>query len=149
LMGQQLKPKRGDEFGESGPPTMIRVHRDNIARRFTEPANAWASVTPVILPGHNDRNPGKTRRLIEKALAQSGVGQPCEFEWSPFSHFRKSFSAHKDDKDKRIGYIRPDHLPTQTAVHLTLKLNDGTKMAGPVAIGAGRHCGLGIFAGAD
>jgi CRISPR-associated protein Csb2 len=142
-----LEPLRGDEFGVTDPPLLVPVRRDNVARSYTQPANAWASVTPVILPGHDDRKPAKTRRLIEKALAQSGIEQPCEFEWSAFSRFPKSLSAHKYDRDgKPTGYIRPDHLQTQTVVHLTLRFNEGVNVPGPLAIGAGRHCGLGILA---
>jgi len=147
LAGRMLQPLQGDEFGERDAPLLVPVRHDNVARIYTQPANAWASVTPVILPGHDDHKPEKTRRLIKKALAQSGVEQRCQFEWSAFSRFPKSLSAHKCDRHKRlIGYIRPDHLQTQTAVHLTLRFNDDVNVPGPLAIGAGRHCGLGVFA---
>jgi len=104
----------------------------------------------VILPGHTDHKPDKTCKLIEAALRQSGIEQPCEFEWSPFSQFPKSLSAHKYDRDKRpAGYIRPDHLLNNTAVHLKLSFNDGLNVPGPLSIGSGRHCGLGVMAGCD
>ena len=145
LAGQQLRPTPETKLDH--PPTLVRVRKDNVARLYTESANAWASVTPVILPGHDDHKPAKTRRLIEKALAQSGIDQPCEFDWSAFSQFPKSLSAHKYDRDKRpTGYIRPDYLLSQTAVHLKLRFHDGLKLPGPLAIGAGRHCGLGVLA---
>jgi CRISPR-associated protein Csb2 len=147
LAGRMLEPLRSDEFAHRDRPLLVPVRYDNIARFYTQPANAWASVTPVILPGHDDHKPEKTRKLIEKALAHSGIEQPCEFEWSAFSRFPKSPSAHKYDKQKRpTGYIRPDHLRTQTAVHLRLRFHDGLKVPGPLAIGAGRHCGLGVLA---
>jgi len=112
---------------------------------YTQPANAWATVTPVILPGHDDHKPAKTRKLIEKALRQSGIEQPCTFEWSPYSQFPKSLSAHKYDRQGRpIGYFRPDHLPTQTAVHLVLRFEQ--EVPGLIAVGAGRHCGFGLLA---
>jgi CRISPR-associated protein Csb2 len=145
LAGRQLKPTRETKLDH--PPTLVRVRRDNVARLYTESANAWASVTPVILPGHDDHKPAKTRKLIEKTLAQSGIEQPCEFEWNAFSRFPKSLSAHKYDRNKRpTGYIRPDHLLSQTAVHLRLRFKEGLNIPGPLAIGAGRHCGLGVFA---
>jgi CRISPR-associated protein Csb2 len=138
LAGQMLEPLRGDEFAGREPPLLVPV-RNKIAR-FTTPANTWASVTPVILPGHDDRKPEKGSKLIKKALAQSGIEQPCEFESSPFSRFPKALSAHKHDRDKRpSAYIRPDYLLTQTAVHLTLRFKDGLKIPGPLAIGAGKH----------
>lgn len=147
LGGQRLEPLRGDEFGNSDPPLLVPVRHDNIARIYTETANSWASVTPVILPGHDDHKPEKTRRLIERALAQSSIEQPCEFEWSAFSRFPKSLSAHKYDANKKAaGYLRPDYLNSQTAVHLTLRFSDDRRVAGPLVIGAGRHIGLGLMA---
>lgn len=148
LDGQQLQPTARTKLAH--PPTLVRVRGDKVAPFYTQSANAWASVTPVILPGHDDHKPDKTRKLIQKALAQSGIEQRCEFEWGAFSLFPKSLSAHKYDRDKRpTGYIRPDHLLSQTAVHLKLRFADGLEVPGPMAIGAGRHCGLGVFAQMD
>ncbi|PHS02270.1 MAG: type I-U CRISPR-associated protein Cas5/Cas6 [Blastopirellula sp.] len=160
LAGQQLKPKRGDEFGfyedkeknkqPNPPPTLIRAYRDNVAACNTCKASTWASLTPVILPGHNDHKPAKTIKLIEKALRQSGIDQPCTFEWRAISWWPKSLTAHKYDKNKKLtGYIRPKHLLSQTAVHLKLQFNDGLEVPGPLVIGAGRHCGLGLMAAID
>jgi CRISPR-associated protein Csb2 len=147
LAGQVLKPLRGNEFGGGDPPLLAPMKGDNVSRRYTEPAHTWYSFTPVILPGHNDHKPEKTHKLIEKALQQSGVDLPCEFEWSAFSRFPKSLSAHKYDRNGRpAGYVRPDHLLSQTAVHLMLRFKDGLKIPGPLVVGAGRHCGLGLFA---
>ena len=133
---------------------------DNIEHFYADPSNRWASFTPVILPGHDDHKPEKTRRLILSALRQSGIDQPCEFEWSAFSHFLKSLSAHKYNQHKQLtGYFRPDHLRNLTAVHLRIRFGERADhndpdsqfkprdFRGPLAIGAGRHCGLGIFAG--
>jgi CRISPR-associated protein Csb2 len=166
LGGQQLKAlnERTPEFGvgENGQPNpgplLVPLPRtgDGVTNRYTRPASVWASFTPVILPGHDDHKPEKTRKLILKSLTQAGIEQPCEVEWSAFSRFRKSYPAHKYGKDRQLqGYIRPDHLLSQTAVHLTLKFHDGTdkkipvKIPGPITLGAGRHCGLGLFAAVE
>lgn len=149
LAGQQLKPEQGDEFGEDGPPTLIRIYQDKVADRYTAESNCWASVTPVILPGHDDHKQVKTRKLIEAALAQSGVDQPCTFQWSAHSRFPKALSAHKYDRNKRPIYFKPDYLRDLTAIHLTLTFNDELKVPGPLAIGAGRHCGFGLMAACD
>jgi len=146
LSGQYLIPTGETKLAR--PPLLNRISADSVTRRYLRPANCWASVTPVILPGHDDRNPEKTRRLIEKALHQAGIAQPCDYEWSPYSSFPKSLPAHKYDRRKtRIGYIRPDHLLHQTAVHLKLHFENGVKVSGPLAIGSGRFCGLGTMAG--
>lgn len=148
LDGQQLETTPETKLDHS--LALVRVRRDKVASCYTEPANTWASVTPVILPGHDDHKPDKTRKLIEKALAQSGIDQPCEFEWNALSYFPKSLSSHKYDRNKRpTGYIRPSHLLSQTAVHLRLRFFDDLEVPGPMAIGAGRHCGLGLMARID
>lgn len=156
LAGQTLKPLRGDEFAGREPPLLVPVRYDNIGRSYTREASIWHSFTPVILPGHDDHKPTKTRSLIEKALRQSGVEQPCDFEWSAFPHFRKSLPAQKYDRDKQQeGYFRPAYLDGKTGVHLTLRFHDGSneknpiKVPGPIAIGAGRHCGLGVFVASE
>lgn len=148
LDGLRLQPEREQDL--RGPVFLHRSRNDKVALRYTQASNCWASVTPVILPGHDDRKPAKTCKLIEKALAQSGIEQPCTYQWSAYSHFPQSLSAHKYDKDKRpIGYIRPDHLLHQTAVHLTLTFAEGVGVSGPITIGAGRHCGFGVMAASD
>lgn len=150
LAGQQLKPERDDEFGKQDPPTLVQIKQpasDTVVLRYTKPSNTWASVTPVILPGHNDHKAAKTIKLIEKALRQSDIEQPCTFEWRAVSWWPKSLSAHKYDRNKKpTGYFRPSHLLSQTAVHLKLQFNEDLHVPGPLVIGAGRHCGLGLMA---
>jgi CRISPR-associated protein Csb2 len=147
LSGRQLQPLPNTDFGPKGPPSLVRARHGKMASHYTDPANVWHSVTPVILPGHDDHKPAKRRGLIERALAQSGIDQPCEFEPSALSRFPKAFSAHKYDRQgKPQGYIRPDHLLSQTAVHLTVRFKNELRVIGPITIGAGRHFGLGLFA---
>lgn len=152
LDGQPLAPLPGTKLPSGTRLERIaNERRDGVREAYTRESRSWASFTPVILPGHDDHKPAKTKKLILKALAQSGIEQPCEFEWSAFSRFPKSFSAHKYVRDESardgkrlVGYIRPDHLLHQTAVHLQLRFD--RPIPGPITIGAGRHCGFGLFA---
>lgn len=152
LDGMRLKPLPDTKLPSGTHLELIgEKNKDRVRDAYLHPSRTWASTTPVILPGHDDHKPEKTRKLIEKALAQSGIDQPCEFEWSAFSHFRKMLGAHKyvrDDQAKdgkrRINYIRPDHLLDQTAVHLRLTFTH--PIPGPLTLGAGRHCGFGLMA---
>lgn len=146
LAGQQLRQTPETRLDQS--PILERVQNDKVARCYTERSNGWASVTPVILPGHDDHKAAKTHKLIEAALRQSGIKQACDFEWSALSCFPKSLSAHKCGRDKRpAGYIRPKHLLSQTAVHLKIRFHGGVEVPGPLVIGAGRHYGLGLMVG--
>ncbi len=152
LDGIPLKPLPNTKL-----PAGTRLERiddkksDGVRDAYLTPSAKWASVTPVILPGHDDHKPEKTRRLIEKALQQSGIDQSCKFDWNSFSQFRKMLPAHKYRKDLAdpskkilINYVRPDHLLDQSAVHLTLRFE--YPIPGPLILGAGRHCGFGLMA---
>lgn len=146
LNGETLIPESDGEFKLSEIPRLIHISGDSVTRHYTRPSKVWHSVTPVILPGHDDHKPGKTRKLIDRALNDSGIVNPCKYEWNAMSRFRKSYSAHKYDRHKRpTGYLRPDHLQSQTAVHLTLRFLD-TEVSGPIVVGAGRHYGFGLMA---
>lgn len=154
LDGLRLEPERESDL--LGPVFLHRTRNDNVASLYTQSNrdyqgyNHWASVTPVILPGYDDRKPEKTRKLIGKALIHSGVTQACEFEWSAFSYFPKMLPAYKhNDQKRQRGYIWPSHLLNQVAVHLKLRFNDNARIPGPIAIGSGRHCGFGLMAGIE
>jgi CRISPR-associated protein Csb2 len=108
----------------------------------------WATVTPIILPGHDDHKPGKARKLLLAALRQSGIEQPCEITWGTVPNFPHCLSAYPRDRQGRpIGYFRPDHLQGFTMVHARLAFAD--PVSGPIIVGAGRHCGFGICAKGD
>jgi CRISPR-associated protein Csb2 len=140
LDGEQLIPE-----GSGEKPILERLKSDGVTHAYVNTSTHWASVTPVILPGHDDHKPAKTEKLIQKALLQSGIDQPCKFTWSAIPNFKNCLSAHKYDQRKRhVGYYRPKHLEQLTANHVRLTFE--RSVIGPICIGAGRHCGLGVFA---
>jgi CRISPR-associated protein Csb2 len=140
LDGVQLEVEDG-----SVGPILDRPRIDDVSRMYLEPSISWASVSPVTLPGHDDHKPEKTRRLIQRALHQSGIENTCEFTWSALPNFPHCLPAHKYGGDGNpTGYFRPKYLEGLTAVHVRLQFQSA--VAGPLSIGAGRHCGLGILA---
>ncbi|HWG07275.1 MAG TPA: type I-U CRISPR-associated protein Csb2 [Beijerinckiaceae bacterium] len=156
--GQPLQPEGDfDQCRSDSRPT--GAYRAEL-RLFTPPegkfidklylatSQSWHTVTPVILPGYDDHRPAKTIKLIQRALSQSGIGQRCEFEWGALPNFPSCLPAYKYDRNKRpTGYFRPDHLKDYTVVHLRIRFE--TPFSGPLVIGAGRHCGFGLFATAE
>jgi len=143
LDGKQLHP----EGGGAGP-FLDRIHSDSVTRQYLGMSKTWASVTPIILPGHDDHKPAKTVKLIERALAQSEIAQRCQFTWSAIPFFNNCLTASKYDRNgRRTGYYRPDHLNGLTAAHIRITFEH--PVAGPIIIGAGRHCGLGVLAAID
>jgi CRISPR-associated protein Csb2 len=141
LEGEQLKLEGGGEG-----PVLYRLQSDSVTRQYLDPSRVWASVTPIILPGHDDHKPEKAVKLIERAFRQSGIDQPCQYTWGATPNFAHCLTAHKYDQHGRpTGYYRPDHLAALTAVHIRVTFEH--PVAGPLSIGAGRHCGLGVLAG--
>ena len=143
LEGVQLEPEGGGDG-----PILWRLRADGVTRQYVGLSSVWASVTPIILPGHDDHKPVKTIKLIEQAFRQSGIDQRCEFTWSAMPNFNDCLTAHKYDSNKRrTGYYRPKYLESLTSVHV--RVNFGQPVAGPLSVGAGRHCGLGVLAAVE
>lgn len=152
LRNQALVDERGNERGVLRD--LWRSSSRNIVDLYVGEATTWASVTPVILPGFDDfrgvsraeQQAGratKTEQLFLKAVVQAGL--PAEIVES-FTLRKAPFwpgSAHPRC------YRRPDYLDTIKnrrfpAWHVCVRFRE--PVPGPIAIGAGRHCGLGLFA---
>jgi CRISPR-associated protein Csb2 len=163
LDGEQLKPEEqirsiGLENSSPIPGTIFLnrftpPHGKFVATCYLGTSNVWHTVTPVILDGHNKKSKSdkpaavarQTEKLIRKALVRAGIETPCEFTWQSIPFLKNCLSAHKYDRDGRhTGYHRPSHLKSLTAVHVRLTFTH--PVPGPIVIGAGRHCGFGLFA---
>lgn len=163
LNGELLTPEveDGDCETNSKPSvsTSIELRRFRppvgkfIDTRYLGLSKNWNTVTPVILDGHNKKSKSdkpaaiarQTQKLIEKALARAGIETPCEFTWQSQPFLKNCLSAHKYDRNGRhTGYHRPARLQHMTALHVRLAFTQ--PVPGPITIGAGRHCGFGLFA---
>lgn len=131
--------------------------RDTVLARYVaqdNPARDWVSVTPIILPGYDGKklsmevngkrvrttkiDPAKRDKLLVKCLQDAGYDlDAVEFiEARPTSWLAASVTSGL--------YMRPAYLKGLPALHVHLRFRTAT--AGPIALGAGRHCGLGVFA---
>ena len=135
---------------------------DWVLRQYTGESTTWSTVTPVVLPGYDD--PGHLRRrlrenrdadtqhrlldqlhqrtegLLQKALGHAGLSAElvsgAELEWREVG-----FRAGTDLASR---YVRPERLGRFAAVHVRVRFANA--IPGPLAIGAGRYRGLGLFA---
>lgn len=121
--------------GETYGLLNLASKQDWVSDQYTGTATCWSSVTPVILDGFDDCNPAKTKRLIYKALVNAGIETEAEFEWQPF--------GYRNGVEPANAFLRPAKL-NGTMVHLRLKF--AKRMAGPIALGAGRFRGFGLMA---
>lgn len=133
----RLEPVEPDEA------EFTKVFRLFAPRAASEARESWTSVTPVILPGYDDGKPAKRERLLLDSLRQAGIDPDAvvslesrRSSWQPsgggaLPHPLRAFKV-------------PKYLAGLPAVHVRLTMSN--PVAGPIAIGAGRHCGLGVFA---
>ncbi len=116
---------------------MAAAPSDGVIRRYLTSSTRWGSVTPLVLPGHDDRRHGKAYPLVLKALAQAGYTTPAvevHIQREPI------FAG----AELAIRYRVPEYLQQLPRLHAIVTFAE--PVYGPVIIGAGRHIGLGVFA---
>lgn len=139
--------------------------RDGVLNRYVSEGRTWVTVTPVVLPGHDD--PGGLREklrktmppeerklllerlarrreaLVRKALRHAGFGDDLAF--SAEIEIRETGFMAGVERASR--YAVPAHLTQAPRFHV--KLTWPVKVAGPICIGGGRFSGLGLFVTLD
>jgi CRISPR-associated protein Csb2 len=139
LRNQVLRDQDGNERG-----VLLDMWRDNskeMVKRYVAESKRWSSVTPVILPGFDDGKQAKAEKLLLQAIEQAGLRCDMVTElvlrkapfWPGSQHPRQ--------------YQRPSYLKYLPAWHVRLTFRE--PVPGPLALGAGRHGGLGVFARID
>lgn len=127
---------------ESVPKGVLNVFPKSnwVLRQYTEPSTVWSTVTPVIWPGHDDRDSQKAEAILRKAFVQSGlslelVEQIHELDWRPV--------GYRAGVDLASRYVRPDKLNGRLS-HVRVRFPH--PIPGPLVVGAGRYRGFGLFA---
>lgn len=114
---------------------------ENLINRYTAGSRWWSSVTPVFLPGFDDDKQPKAEKLFLTAARQAGLPLDSLTELT----LRKApfwpGSQHPSQ------YFLPKYLNGKPGWHVRLVFRE--PVAGPLAVGAGRHVGLGLFARND
>lgn len=116
----------------------VLEERDNVLALYTRRSRAWSSVTPVVLPGFDDGKQQKAEKLLLVALRQAGLGllavEDILLRKAPFW----------PGALYPLNYFRPNYLRHLPVWHVYLRFREA--VGGPIAIGAGRHCGFGLLA---
>jgi CRISPR-associated protein Csb2 len=143
---------------------------DAVLSRYVPPrgASAWASVTPVVLPGFDD--PRHLRRrlakgvgvkeqhriieqldcridgLIRRAIAQAGVAEDFARNAAIAWQAAGLFPGVEHVRHYRV----PSHVARFPRLHVRIDWRDGkggpATLPGPLCVGGGRFFGLGLFA---
>lgn len=139
LRNATLRDEHGEERGVL--LDLWRPQSRRIVGRYVRESKEWLSVTPVVIPGLDDGKQAKAERLFLKAAAQAEI--PIEAIES--MTLRKApfwpGAAHPRH------YFVPEYLRGFARWHVMVRFRE--PVPGPLAIGAGRHVGLGVFAVSD
>jgi CRISPR-associated protein Csb2 len=141
---------------------------DRQIQRYVRPSTTWATVTPVVLPGYDDRRHYRRRlnnqsdaesqkrwlgkldaridSLIRKAIGQAGfsdlLAQHAIIDWRAVGYWPGTDLASR--------YGVPNHLAKYPRYHVRIRWCDAKRqpisIPGPICIGGGRFYGLGLFA---
>jgi CRISPR-associated protein Csb2 len=108
-------------------------------RPYIEHAAVWSTVTPVVLPGHDEGDSVEAERLLRRAFIHAGLAPElvagAELEWR--------FVGFRPGVELATRYRRPKQIPFPR-FHVRVRWPEPIR--GPLAVGAGRYRGLGIFA---
>ncbi len=138
LRSLPLLDEEGNERGVLLDPW--RAGSRPMLARYVGAAESWCTVTPVVLPGFDGGKRAKAEKLLLQALDQAGVPPAAVSDLA----LRKA--PFWPGSQHPCHYRKPAYLAHLPAWHVWLGLRES--LPGPLAIGAGRHCGLGVFAAA-
>jgi CRISPR-associated protein Csb2 len=161
-----------EHTGDSAAILARLPESDSRVSRYTRASSTWATVTPVILPGHDD--PRKYRRelspgdgkdpmtaerqkrllakldsrtdfLLRKAIRQAGFSE----ELARHAEIEWSGTGFLPGTDLASRYAIPATLRRFRRLHLRIKwrTSEGVpiSLTGPLCLGSGRFVGLGLF----
>jgi CRISPR-associated protein Csb2 len=139
LGGEELK----DDDGRVAALLTVLPGSDWVLQQYLRESATWSTVTPVILPGHDDRSPVKTHKLLRTAFTQAGYApeliNDAQLEWR-----RAGFRPGVDLPSR---YLPPKNLENKPRYHVLVRFPHAVR--GPLAIGSGRFRGFGLFATMD
>jgi CRISPR-associated protein Csb2 len=119
---------------------MSLPRNDHVLKQYVTTSQNWTTVTPVALPGSDDGLASKTSKLLAKMFIHAGYSSDSVEE---LEYHRVPYSRGAEDA-KRYRPRPPHHLANSTMYHMRIRWK--FPMPGPIALGAGRHCGLGVLA---
>jgi CRISPR-associated protein Csb2 len=139
LRNQALRDHNGNERG-----ILLDIWRSTssaMVDHYVGKGRNWSTVTPVVLPGFDDGKHAKAEKLLLQTIEQAGFPLDAVADLT----LRKApfWAASQHPRH----YHRPNYLKHLPAWHVRLGFRE--PVPGPIALGAGRHCGLGVFARID
>jgi CRISPR-associated protein Csb2 len=138
---------RGLTLGRDGAWAVERLVDEPTLRSlgvgpYVRPATTWATVTPMVFDRFPKAGPGRdARSLAAEACRRIGLPEPEDVEVSPVS-------LHRGVPTSPEFRLRPKPgVPPRPYHHVAIRFADAVR--GPIALGAGRFLGMGLFRACD
>ena len=125
------------------PARLMVVKGDSVLDCYRKRSKVFETVTPVVLTGHDDRNYRKAEKMVLKAIEHAGFS--CEDVESVYLQKAPFFAGAFHPRE----YLLPSHLRNHPHSMMHVRITWERLVRGPLAIGAGRYIGLGLFAAAN
>jgi CRISPR-associated protein Csb2 len=153
LPGQLLLNEQGEEVALLN----LLVTSDSVLKNYIGDSKTWTTVTPVILPGHDDvkkaskegyrdmllQKEAKIESLVRKAFRYAGfpdsLMEKAKLEWNKTGFIKGS--------DHVSRYLPPENLNNAPRYHVRVVFPHS--VPGPIAVGSGRFRGFGLFVRQD
>jgi CRISPR-associated protein Csb2 len=157
LSGRELM-----EEGRPDPVAMLSLisQSDRNVSRYTRSARAWSTVTPVVLPGFDDPD-GLKKKLNERPNAELQKNLLERLDRRILDLIKKAFKQagwpnelveRAELEYREVGFragvdlSRRYELPPLKFPRYHVRVRFRHPIRGPLAVGAGRYRGLGVFA---
>lgn len=121
------------------PVNVFERRKALLPTTWTEAAERWASVTPVVLGKYpKELFSDESCRIIEEACEIAGLPRPVSIEVGPMPWVTGSLPAARFP-------AYPSRPGKPRRAHLHVRLVFDRPIEGPVLVGAGRYLGYGLF----
>jgi CRISPR-associated protein Csb2 len=149
---------------------------DSVVRLYCQPAETWATVTPVILPGYDDprklrkrlslgfESASQAREPVEQKAILTTLERRIEFllrKAIEQAGYSRELARHAAIEWRTVGFWPGTDLATRypfpnksrryRRLHVRITWRDpngrNITLPGPICLGGGRYHGIGLFAG--
>jgi CRISPR-associated protein Csb2 len=139
--GKLLAECQANNLSSHDPLALLSLlpESDKGVTPYIKPSTEWTTVTPVALPGSDEGKANKTDKLLEKMFRHAGYSLGMLADWD---FCRMPFLRGAEDAMR----YRPQgshYLAHCTMYHMRIRWK--FSVPGPIALGSGRFCGLGLF----
>lgn len=142
--GQRLRTRILRDYDSNERGILLdlwRVGSKAMVERYVGKSESWSTDTPADLPGFDDGKQAKAEKLMLQAIEQAG------FRLDMVADIALRKAPFWPGSQHPRHYQRPHYLKHLPAWHVWLRLQE--PVPGPLALGARRHCGLGVLAHSD